>query len=268
MTDKGPEAFVRTLKRGCLSPERLELKQGAVVMFTKNDPAGRYVNGTLGVVDDFDAEDGYPMVRTRSGKRILAEPSKWKIEEAGRERASITQVPLRLAWAMTVHKSQGMSLDTAVIDLARAFEYGQGYVALSRLRNLSGLYLLGLNEKALRVHPLAVEKDAEFRTASAAASRLDAAAVAEKQRDFAATAAKPVPTAGGAPRPRMPWTPQGSALDAMRATHAKAYAPWTRDEDGDLRRRHQAGEEVETIATAFGRKPGAIRSRLKKLGLV
>ena len=60
MITKGPEPFVRTLQRGCLSPESLELKQGAVVMFTKNDPAGRYVNGTLGVVDDFDAEDGYP----------------------------------------------------------------------------------------------------------------------------------------------------------------------------------------------------------------
>jgi hypothetical protein len=127
MIAKGPEAFVRTLQRGCMSPERLELKQGAVVMFTKNDPAGRYVNGTLGVVDDFDPEDSYPMVRTRGGKRILAEPSKWKIEENGKERASVTQVPLKLAWAMTVHKSQGMSLDAAVIDLSKAFEYGQGY---------------------------------------------------------------------------------------------------------------------------------------------
>ena len=270
MITKGPEAFVRTLQRGCLSPERLGLKQGAVVMFTKNDPAGRYVNGTLGVVDDFDAEDGYPVVRTRGGKRILAEPSKWKIDENGKERASITQVPLRLAWAMTVHKSQGMSLDAAVIDLSRAFEYGQGYVALSRLRALSGLHLLGLNERALRVHPLAVEKDAEFRAASAAAPRPDDAAVAKKQRDFvAAGAAKPGRAAGSEPaRPRMPWTPQGSALDAIRATHAKAYAPWSKDEDLDLKRRHQAGERVETIAAAFGRKPGAIRSRLKKLGLV
>jgi hypothetical protein len=66
----------------------------------------------------------------------------------------------------------------------------------------------------------------------------------------------------------MPWTPQGKALDAIRATHAKAYAPWTKDEDGDLKRRHEAGERVDAIATAFGRKPGAIRSRLKKLGLI
>ena len=105
-------------------------------MFTKNDQGGRYVNGTLGVVESFDPDEGFPVVGTRSGKRILAEPSTWKIDEAGKERASITQVPLRLAWAITVHKSQGMSLDAAVIDLSRAFEYGQGYVALSRLRSL------------------------------------------------------------------------------------------------------------------------------------
>ncbi|MGB0056887.1 MAG: AAA family ATPase [Methyloceanibacter sp.] len=269
MITKGPEPFVRILQRGCLSPEALELKQGAVVMFTKNDPAARYVNGTLGVVDDFDAEDSYPMVRTRGGKRILAEPSKWKIDENGKERASITQVPLKLAWAITVHKSQGMSLDAAVIDLSRAFEYGQGYVALSRLRELSSLHLLGLNERALRVHPIAVEKDAEFRAASDVASRLDAASIARKQQNLAAAnVARPTRAEGAAPRPRMPWTPQGAALDAMRASHAKAYAPWSKDEDLDLKRLHRAGETIDAIASDFGRKPGAIRSRLKKHGLV
>src|SRR6185437_13037883 len=109
----------------------------------------------------------------------------WKIEEGGKELASITQVPLRLAWAMTVHKSQGMSLDAAVIDLSRAFEYGQGYVALSRLRTLAGLHLLGLNERALRVHPLAVEKDEQFRAASEAAQSAfqgDGAILAERQQ--------------------------------------------------------------------------------------
>jgi len=272
MTAKGPDSFVQALKRGCLSPETLVLKTGAVVMFTKNDPAGRYVNGTLGIVEGFDADEGNPIVRTQRGPRIVAEPAKWKIEEAGRERASITQVPLRLAWAITVHKSQGMSLDAAVIDLTRAFEYGQGYVALSRLRSLAGLHLLGLNERALRVHPQAVEKDAEFRAASEAARvalKADGAALAERQQAFiVASAVKPASKPREPVRPRMPWTPQGAALDAMRATHAKAYAPWTKDEDLDLKRRHGAGETIEAIATAFGRKPGAIRSRLKKLALI
>lgn len=269
MATKGPDPFVQALLRGCLSPANLELKEGAVVMFTRNDPAFRYVNGTLGVVEGFEEDDGPPVVRTRSGKRIVAEPAKWKIDEGGKERASLTQIPLRLAWAMTVHKSQGMSLDAAVIDLGKAFEYGQGYVALSRLRSLAGLHLLGLNERALRVHPAAVEKDAEFRAASAAVTVPDAGALAKRQREFAEAAVNSEP-AGRAElgRPRMPWTPQGSALDAMRATHAKAYAPWTKAEDADLDRRHAKGESIEAIAAAFGRKPGAIRSRLKKRGLI
>src|SRR6185437_3122066 len=86
-----------------------------------------------------------------------------------------TQVPLRLAWAMTVHKSQGMSMDAAIIDLSQAFEYGQGYVALSRVRRLSGVYLLGINDRALRVHPEIVEKDIDMREASEAAAATFAA---------------------------------------------------------------------------------------------
>ena len=183
-------------------------------------------------------------------------------------------MPLRLALAITVHKSQGMSLDAAVIDLSRAFEYGQGYVALSRLRSLAGLHLLGLNERALRVHPLAVEKDAEFRAASEAAlgptSCADAADRARKQLAFLAACrvAAAAPRAAKPPRPRMPGAPTGAALEAIRATHAKAYAPWSREEDTDLKRRHHAGETVDAIAARLGRKPGAIRSRLKKLELI
>lgn len=263
MTGKGPQFSIDALKRGCLSPDRLDLKEEAVVMFTKNDPAGRYVNGTLGLVEAFDPETGSPVVRTRVGKRIVAEPVTWKIEENGKERASVTQVPLRLAWAITVHKSQGMSLDAAVIDLSRAFEYGQGYVALSRLRSLAGLHLLGLNERALHVHPQAIEKDAEFRGASEDAlgglARLGADELARRQAVFLedcgarrteATAAKSYDVA------------------SLRQSHGKAYAPWTEDEERDLRSRHQAGESVGAIAAQLGRKPGAIRSRLKKLALL
>ncbi|MGH6734575.1 MAG: ATP-dependent DNA helicase [Methyloceanibacter sp.] len=269
MLAKGADHFVQALKRGCLSPETLELKHEAVVMFTKNDPAGRFVNGTLGVVETFDTDDGYPLVRTRGGKRIMAEPAVWKIEEAGKERASIAQVPLRLAWAMTVHKSQGMSLDTAVIDLSRAFEYGQGYVALSRLRSLSGLHLLGLNERALRVHPLAVEKDAEFGAASAAARRASGGvdALTSKQAAFLA-ACQARPPSAEPKRPRRSAYPKSYEVAALRETHAKAYAPWTMAEENDLALRHHKGEPIDSIAAALGRKLGAIRSRLKKLGLI
>jgi hypothetical protein len=250
MSAKGAPPLVQSLQRGCLSPEVLELKRGAVVMFTKTDPAGRYVNGTLGVVEEIGDEESEPWVRTRSGKRIPVEPVKWKIDEAGKERASITQVPLRLAWAITVHKSQGMSLDAAVIDLARAFEYGQGYVALSRLRSLSGLYLLGLNERALRVHPSAVAMDEAFRAASDAAR----AAVADRT---------PAPIEARTER-----EPQKSYdVETIRRGHAQAYAPWTAEDESELKRRFQAGEKVAAIASALGRQQGGIRSRLKKLGL-
>jgi ATP-dependent DNA helicase PIF1 len=273
MSAKGPEPYVQALKRGCLSPERLQLKTGAAVMFTKNDQSGRYVNGTLGVIEAFDAEEGHPIVVTRGGKRIVAEPSTWKIDEGGQERASITQIPLRLAWAMTVHKSQGMSLDAAVIDLSRAFEYGQGYVALSRLRSLAGLHLLGLNERALRVHPRAVETDAAFRAASDAARAAlaaDADGLARRQEAFlgASPARSPSPPAREPRKPRASTYPNSYEVAAMRETHAKAYAPWTMAEENDLTLRHHQGQSVDAIAASLGRKPGAIRSRLKKLALI
>ena len=169
MESHGNPKLVEQLKRGCLSPETLELKIGAKVMFTRNSMEGKFVNGTTGTVVGFRQYDDFPIVETRAGKRIIAEPVDWSIEHEFQVLASITQVPLRLAWAITIHKSQGMSLDAAVIDLAQAFEYGQGYVAISRVRTLAGLYLLGLNARALEVHPDILAKDAEFRTQSAEA---------------------------------------------------------------------------------------------------
>jgi ATP-dependent DNA helicase PIF1 len=271
MAAKGPDPFVQALKRGCLSPEALALKKDAVVMFTKNDTGGRYVNGTLGAVESFDADEGYPIVRTRGDKRIVAEPAKWKIEEGGRERASVVQVPLRLAWAITVHKSQGMSLDAAVVDLSRAFEYGQGYVALSRVRRLDGLHLLGLNERALRVHPEAVEMDAAFRAASEATrgnALADAASLARRHDESLGSQARTPQDDVEPARLGAAAYPKAYEVAALRERHAKAYAPWTEAEESDLRRRHHAGETVDAIAAQLGRKPGAIRSRLKKLALM
>ena len=99
------------IKKGCLSPESLALKVGALVMFTKNNPNKGFVNGTLGTVIRFEKETWYPVVQTSNNKIITVEPMDWSIEENGKIKASIAQVPLRLAWAITVHKSQGMSLD-------------------------------------------------------------------------------------------------------------------------------------------------------------
>lgn len=165
----GPEKLTTALKRGCLSPETLMLKIGARVMFTKNDVERRYVNGTLGIVAGFAKEGSYPIVETKRGKRIIVEQEDWNLQDAGKILAHIRQVPLRLAWAMTVHKSQGMSLDAAHMDLSNAFEYGQGYVALSRVRTLAGLSLAGLNTRALEVHPDVAREDAAFREGSQAA---------------------------------------------------------------------------------------------------
>ncbi|MFH0779359.1 MAG: helix-turn-helix domain-containing protein, partial [Parcubacteria group bacterium] len=100
------------------------------------------------------------------GKLIDTEPVEWILEENGKTRARITQLPLRLAWAITVHKSQGLSLDEAVMDLSAVFEYGQGYVALSRVRRLSGLHILGWNHQSFLVHPEVLAKDENFRSLS------------------------------------------------------------------------------------------------------
>jgi len=164
MKTEGPDVLTDALKRGCLSPETLALKEGAIVMATKNNPIGGYVNGTLGIVTGFERGTDNPIVETRDGAEIIFSASDWAVEENGKVRAKISQVPLRLAWAITVHKSQGMSMDAAAIDLSRAFEYGQGYVALSRVRSLSGICLLGWSENALAMHPRVSAKDAEFRS--------------------------------------------------------------------------------------------------------
>lgn len=162
MTTRGKDSVVAGLQKGCLSPERLELKLGAIVMCTKNNTQKGYVNGTLGTIVGFEQGTKYPIIETRSGERITIEPVDWVIEENGKQKASITQIPLRLAWAITIHKSQGMSMDAAVMDLREVFEYGQGYVALSRVRTLDGLYILGWNRRVFEVHPRILAQDSSF----------------------------------------------------------------------------------------------------------
>ncbi|HAO64837.1 TPA: helicase [Candidatus Taylorbacteria bacterium] len=164
MRSSGRPPLVESLKKSCLAPENLHLKIGARVMFVKNNFEGKYVNGTLGKVIDFEMDA--PIVLTTKGDRIKAVPMSWSIEENGKVKAEISQVPLRLAWAITVHKSQGMSLDAVEVDLSKSFERGMGYVALSRVRTLGGLKLLGINSMALQVHEEVLEFDQELQTFS------------------------------------------------------------------------------------------------------
>ncbi len=166
MKSRGKDFLVDKLKKSCLSPEILNLKIGALVMFTKNNFDKGFVNGTLGNVVGFDNFDGRPIVRTNSGQKISVDFMEWIIEDGGKIIAKIEQIPLRLAWAMTIHKSQGLTLDEAFIDLRGVFIEGQGYVALSRVRSLEKLHLAGYNEKALLVHPLVLSQDILFKEES------------------------------------------------------------------------------------------------------
>lgn len=166
---KGNLKLAESIKKSIMAPEKLELKKDAKVMFVKNNYEKGYLNGSLGTVLRYN-EEGYPLVRLDSGYEIVAEPEDWRIEdEAGKLLVSYAQVPLRLAWAITVHKSQGMTLDAAVMDLSKTFEKGQGYVALSRVKALNGLQLAGFNSTALEVDRLALKADRRFQELSSEA---------------------------------------------------------------------------------------------------
>ncbi len=273
MVRHGQKAKIEALVRGCLSPERLELKIGATVMCTRNNPDKGFVNGTLAKVVDFDDADGFPIIQTKNNRRMTVEPMEWAIEDGDKVSARIVQVPLRLAWAMTVHKSQGMSLDAAVMDLSRSFAFGQGYVALSRVRSLDGLYLLGWNERALRVDPLIQAQDRIMRVASEAvevawSARTDdqhhhaqeefiracAGRLHKVEKKFVAGVATEVPM-------------HPKRLAEIRKHFPKAYTPWTDDDDAQLKALHEANEPVKEMSEQLQRHAGGIRSRLKKLGL-
>ena len=155
-----PEITYMASVKGTFNPKRypaeaiLKLKIGAQVMFVKNDPDKRFVNGTIGRITTLSEQEIKVLIEEKNGdeKIIDVQPLEWEIikyrfdQTAGTLNSDIIgvykQYPLRLAWAITIHKSQGQTFEKVIIDLGRgAFEYGQTYVALSRCTTLEGIIL-------------------------------------------------------------------------------------------------------------------------------
>ena len=170
----GPANLVDRLKRNMLAPEHLVLKTGAAVMALRNDADHQYVNGSIGTVRGFapESKGGWPIVEFENGNIVTMKQASWEMMDGETVLASVRQVPLRCAWAITIHKSQGMTLDRAVMDLRRTFAPGMGYVALSRVESLDGLYLGGITDRAFLVSPDAVTLDSVLRRRSDAAAEL------------------------------------------------------------------------------------------------
>jgi len=182
---EGTAKNIEKIFKSSLVLEEISLKKDAVVMFIKNNHDLGYVNGTTGTIVDFDQETKLPIVKTSDGSLIKVILEEWTMEnESANVVAKVLQVPLKLAWAITIHKSQGMTLDSAEIDLSKTFEVGQGYVALSRIKNINGLRLMGLNDKALLVDPLILHIDDRIKAASKKASDEISAISEEKLQEI------------------------------------------------------------------------------------
>lgn len=255
MTSTGSQNYVDSLKRSCLASEQLVLKKGALVMCIKNNQEKKYVNGTLGTVIDFEALTNYPIVELKNGRKVTIAPETWELRDGDKKRAGITQIPLRLAWAITIHKSQGMTLDGARIDLRRAFVEGMGYVALSRVRSLDTLSLSGINKMALRVSEDALAIDKNLRSQS----KKDA----KRLQHLRQNAAKRKVRARSAPKAGT-WSEK---LAKMRLKYPNAYRPWTDKDDAELAELFNKKNTVtiDELTRTFGRHPGSIRARLQKL---
>ncbi|KAA0174538.1 hypothetical protein FNF27_03912 [Cafeteria roenbergensis] len=149
----------RALESACPAPASLRLRVGAQVMLVRNlDVGAGLVNGARGVVLGFSGTLRYPQVRFASGTVTVLGKETFSVQPAAGARAFRKQVPLRLAFAMSVHKSQGTSLDAVSMSLGRVFEAGQAYVALSRARSLAGLSLLDkFKPECVRACPVALK---------------------------------------------------------------------------------------------------------------
>jgi ATP-dependent DNA helicase PIF1 len=163
MSESGRETAVEFLKKNCLAQNSLILKKGAQVMMLKNTLQKQgIINGSIGIIMGF-SKNNFPIVKFYNGQTCIISPDTWSVEAFNENIAevetiaSITQVPLALAWAITIHKSQGLTLDSVLCDLSRVFTEGQAYVAISRVRSLDGLYIKGFKPSSLSTNKQVID---------------------------------------------------------------------------------------------------------------
>ena len=259
-TTWGAPPLVQNLTKSVLAPAELTLKKSARVMFVKNNPDAGYMNGTLGEVVGFKKE--LPMVKT-ADRVVDVYASEWTVENAsGNPLASYRQVPLRLAWAITVHKSQGMTLEKACVNLTNTFEPGQGYVALSRVKTWGGLQMVGYNAAALEMDSFVRKADVRFRAlsdeATAAIEKIDRETLQEKFARFI--------TASGGSNDADDIARNTAKQDAEQKAPRKSPPKSIR---GDTHRATksliEAGKTLTEICTARGLKPETIIGHLRVL---
>jgi ATP-dependent exoDNAse (exonuclease V) alpha subunit len=152
----GEEKFVVDLKRSAPIPEKINLKRDALVMIRANDPQGRYFNGSLGFVEG--TSKGGLRLRLVEGGIIELDPISFSMLNAeGAEVASATNFPVNLAYAATIHKAQGLTLDRVFVDLKNLWEPGQAYVALSRARSANGIFISDWSAHSIKTDPHVTE---------------------------------------------------------------------------------------------------------------
>ena len=147
------ERETKYLMKNILCDETVKFKKGAQVMCVANldtESANGICNGSQGIIEDF--VNGYPLVHFNNGSKRIIKRHIWKSETI--PDVGIEHIPLILSWAITIHKAQGVTLENAHIDVGSGiFEFGQSYVALSRVKSLDGLYLKNFNPQKIKIHP-------------------------------------------------------------------------------------------------------------------
>lgn len=261
----GAKTYLETFTKRCLAQEKLGLKLDTLVMAIKNDKKGRFANGSIGRVVGFAKPFNEPIVQFRNGNKVTVGEEVWEMMDGEIKRASITQIPLRPAYAITVHKSQGMTLDAARINLKNVFEPGMGYVALSRVKSLDSLSILGLHSNAFQVHPDVAIKDDEFKKqAKIAKIQFDDLRVNREKREKKLDKIKKQQIKKVKSMAEKPTSSWEERMAKRREKYPNAGMRWNKADDAELKLLFQNGNHnIKELCKKFGREPGSIRSRIK-----